>query len=32
MRKELRIRYKKHAWPENPFDQEPLRGAKPRKK
>ncbi len=32
VRKELRIRYKKHAWPENPFDQAPLRGAKPRKK
>lgn len=32
VRKELRIRYKKHAWPENPFDQAPLHGAKPRKK
>jgi ATP-dependent helicase HrpB len=32
VRKELRIRYKKHAWPENPFDQAPMRGAKPRKK
>lgn len=32
VRKELRIRYKKHAWPENPFDQVPLRGAKPKKK
>ncbi|MFT5822108.1 MAG: ATP-dependent helicase HrpB [Crocinitomix sp.] len=32
VRKELRIRYKRHAWPENPFEHEPLSGAKPRKK
>lgn len=31
VRKELRIRYKKHAWPENPLEHEPMRGAKKRK-
>lgn len=31
VRKELRIRYKKHAWPENPMEHEPMRGAKRRK-
>lgn len=28
VRKELRIRYKKHAWPENPFDHQPIKGIK----
>lgn len=32
IRKELRIRYKKHAWPEDPKTHPPLRGAKRRNK
>lgn len=30
VRKELRRRYPKHAWPDNPLEAEPLRGAKRR--
>jgi len=30
VRKELRIRYKKHAWPEDPTNHPPMRGAKRR--
>ena len=30
IRKELRIRYKKHAWPENPSDHPPIKGPKKR--
>lgn len=30
VRKELRIRYKKHAWPEDPANHPPMRGAKRR--
>ena len=28
VRKELRVRYKKHAWPENPFEHPAIRGTK----
>ena len=31
VRKELRIRYKKHAWPEDPMTEPAIRGAKRRK-
>ena len=31
VRKELRIRYKKHAWPEDPTNEPAIRGAKRRK-
>jgi ATP-dependent helicase HrpB len=31
VRKELRARYPKHSWPEDPLTAEPLRGAKRRK-
>lgn len=31
VRKELRVRYKKHAWPEDPTNEPPIRGAKRRK-
>ena len=31
VRKELRQRYPKHSWPENPWEAQPLRGAKRRK-
>ncbi len=27
VRKELRLRYPKHSWPENPFDAKPVKGA-----
>ena len=30
VRKELRIRYPKHSWPENPYEAEPICGAKRR--
>jgi len=28
IRKELRRRYPKHAWPDNPLEAEPVRGTK----
>jgi len=31
VRKELRIRYKKHVWPENPWEEEAVRGVKRKK-
>ncbi|WP_070137179.1 ATP-dependent helicase HrpB [Crocinitomix algicola] len=31
VRKELRIKYKKHSWPENPFEQSPEKGVKRKK-
>ncbi len=32
VRKDMRGRYPRHYWPENPLEAEPLRGLKPRKK
>jgi ATP-dependent helicase HrpB len=32
VRKELRLRYPRHSWPEDPWTAEAIRGAKPRKK
>nr|WP_279382453.1 ATP-dependent helicase HrpB [Acanthopleuribacter pedis] len=32
VRKELRARYAKHYWPENPLEAEAIRGVRPRKK
>jgi ATP-dependent helicase HrpB len=31
VRKELRIRYPKHYWPENPYEAEAIRGVRPRR-
>ncbi|NQU54130.1 MAG: ATP-dependent helicase HrpB [Bacteroidetes bacterium] len=31
VKKELKARYPKHYWPENPLEAEPLRGVKPKK-
>lgn len=31
VRKELRVKYKRHAWPEDPLSETPIRGAKKRR-
>ncbi len=31
VRKELRVKYKRHAWPEDPLSEAPIRGAKKRR-
>ena len=31
VRKELRVKYKRHAWPEDPLSEIPIRGAKKRR-